>query len=157
MSRVKKISLIFAVAFVVAGLLLTLNFSTYEVTARYRSASSSRISSSANLEVFSDSACTQSLTSIGWGTVSSGNSVTKTVYIKNQGRYPLTLSLITTNWNPSNAQAFITVNWNRESATLMAGRTVSATLTLSASPSASGFTTFGFNVVIFGERYRNYS
>ena len=157
MSRVKKISLIFAVAFVVAGLLLTLNFSTYEVTARYRSASSSRISSSANLEVFSDSACTQSLTSIGWGTVSSGNSVTKTVYIKNQGRYPLTLSLITTNWNPSNAQGFIRVDWYREGVTLTVGRTVSAILTLSASPSASSFTIFSFDIVIIGERYRNYS
>ena len=157
MPRVENIALMFAVAFVIVGLMLTLNNATYEATAKFRTARTGRISASANLEVFSDSACAQSLTSIEWGTVSSGNSVTKTVYIKNQGRYPLTLSLITTNWNPSNAQAFITVNWNRESATLAAGRTVSAILTLSASPGASGFTTFGFNVVIFGERYRNYS
>ena len=157
MSRAKKISLILAVAFVVTGLLLTLNFSAYEATARYRSTSSSRISMSANMEVYSDRACTQSLTSIEWGTVTSGNSVRKTVYIKNQGRYPLTLSLVTTNWNPSNAQGFIIVDWNHEGATLAAGRTMWATLTLSASPSASSFTIFGFDVVIIGERYRNYS
>ena len=156
MSRAKKISLMFAVAFIVTGLLLTLNFSTYEATARYRS-STSRISMSVNVEVYSDRACIQRLTSVNWGTISSGDSVTKTVYIKNQGRYPLTLSLITTNWNPSNAQGFIIVDWNREGVTLTVGRTVSAILTLSASPSASSFTIFSFDIVIIGERYRNYS
>jgi hypothetical protein len=152
MARAKNIALMFAVAFIAIGLLLTLNLSTYEATAR-----KSKITASAKLEVYSDQACTQSLTSIDWGTVSIGDSVTKTFYIKNQGRHPLKLSLITTNWNPNSAHDLLVINWNREGATLAAGRTASATLTLSASPSASDFTTFGVNVVIFGEKYRNYS
>lgn len=152
MALAKNIALMFAVAFIAIGLLLTLNLSTYEATAR-----KSKITVSAKLEVYSDQACTQTLTSIDWGTVSIGDSVTKTLYIKNQGRHPLTLSLTTTNWNPNSAQGLLVVNWNREGATLAAGRTASAALTLSASPNASDFTTFGVNVVIFGEKYRNYS
>ena len=152
MSRAKKIALTVAVTSIVIGLLLTFNLSTYEATAK-----KSRIKASAKLEVYSDQACTQSLTSIDWGTVSLGDSVTKIFYIKNQGRHPLTLSLTTTNWNPNIAHGLLVVNWNREDTILAAGRTASATLTLSASPSASNFTTFGVNVVIFGEKYRNYS
>ena len=156
MSRVKTIALMLAVVIVVIGLLFTLNMSIYEATARSRNARPNRIWTSANLEVYSDSACTQSLTSIDWGTVSSGDSVTKTLYLKNQGRTSVRLSLITVNWSPRIAYGLIVVNWNREGATLVAGQTLSATLTLSASPTASGFTTFGVNVVILGQGYRNY-
>ena len=47
--------------------------------------SSSGVISTANLGIYSDSACTQRITSINWGNLSPSSSVTRTVYIKNTG------------------------------------------------------------------------
>ena len=53
-----------------------------------------------NVGVYSDAACTQNLTSIDWGSVYPGGSVPKTIYVKNTGNAPITLSMTTASWNP---------------------------------------------------------
>ena len=111
---------------------------------------SSGIVATANLGAYSDSACTQSLTSISWGTVSPGSSVVRTVYVKNVGTTQVTLSMTKANWNPANANGPITLTWNQEGAVLAASQVATATLTLSASSTISGITTFSMDVVITG-------
>ena len=103
-----------------------------------------------NVGVYSNSACTQNCTSINWGTLAPGNSTTQTIYVKNTGTVPVTLSMATANWSPSNANAYLSVTWNRDSYVLAAGSSVSAKLTLTASASAGSITTFNFNIVITG-------
>jgi hypothetical protein len=103
-----------------------------------------------DLAVYSDSACTKSMTSFNWGNISPGATVTDTVYIKNTGGTQVTLSLSVSNWNPAAANGPITISWNREGTTLAANQVLSATITLSVSPNASGFTTFSVNAVITG-------
>lgn len=103
-----------------------------------------------SLGVYSDSACTQNLTSIDWGTLSPGGSVTRTIYVKNTGNTQITLSMTPANWNPASANGPITLTWNREGTTLSAGQSTSATLTLSVSSSISGITSFSVNIVISG-------
>jgi hypothetical protein len=103
-----------------------------------------------NVGVYSNSACTQNLTSINWGTVSPGDSVTRTIYVKNTGNSQVTLSMTKTNWNPTSANGPITVTWNRESTTLVADQVTTATLTLSVSESVSGITDFSVEIVITG-------
>ena len=103
-----------------------------------------------NVGVYSNSACTQNLTSINWGTVSPGDSVTRTIYVKNTGNTQVTLSMTKTNWNPASANGPITITWNRESTTLVADQVTTATLTLSVSESVSGITDFSVEIVITG-------
>ena len=108
------------------------------------------VAASANVGVYSDYSCTQSVSSISWGTISPSSSITRTVYVKNTGSPQLTLSMTKTNWNPASADGPITLTWDRESTQLTANQVTLATLTLSASSNTNGITTFSFNVVISG-------
>jgi hypothetical protein len=103
-----------------------------------------------NVGVYSNSACTNQLTSIDWGTVSPGNSASKIIYLKNTGNAEITLSMDTANWNPSNADGPITLTWNRESATLTPNQVTTATITLSISESITGITNYSVDIVITG-------
>ena len=117
---------------------------------REQSVSSSGTVTAVNVGVYSDSACTLNLTSIDWGTIAPGSSVTKTIYVKNTGSAQITLSMTKTSWVPSSADGPITLTWNRESTILAVGESTAATLTLSVSSSISGITTFSVNIVITG-------
>jgi hypothetical protein len=112
--------------------------------------SSSGTITTVNVGVYSDSACTKPLTSIDWGAISPGGSVTRTIYVKNTGSVQITLSMTKTNWNPTSANGPITITWNKEGTTLTANAVATATLTLSVSSSISGITTFSVNIVIAG-------
>jgi hypothetical protein len=103
-----------------------------------------------DLAVYSDISCTQPLTSITWGTILSGGSVEKTIFVKNSGSAPLTLSLSTSNWNPLNAAQSITITWNKENAVLGSGQSNAAKITLAVAYSVSGISDFGVTIVIAG-------
>ena len=103
-----------------------------------------------NVGVYSDAACTLNLTSIDWGNVYPGDSVSRTIYVKNTGNAPIALSMTTASWNPASAAGQITVTWDKENALLNAGQSTSATLTLSVSQSISSVTSFSLNIIISG-------
>ena len=104
-----------------------------------------------NVGVYTNSACTTNCTSISAGTLTPGTSKTYTVYVKNTGDVPVTLSMTTSGWNPSTANGPITLTWNRANYNLAVGASVSATLTLTVSSSIStSITAFSFNVAITG-------
>ena len=111
---------------------------------------SSSITSDVNVGVYTDSACTNNCTSIYWGNIAPTYSTNRTVYVKNAGTVPITLSMTTTSWAPSNAVSYLTATWNKEGYVLAAGNSTSATLTLIASASAGNITNFNFNIVITG-------
>ncbi len=107
--------------------------------------------SAINVGVYTDSACTINCTSLSAGTLAPGATKTFTVYVKNTGTTPMTLNMVTSGWNPSAANGPITLTWNRESYSLAAGASVSATLTLAVSSSiSSSITSYSFNMVIKG-------
>jgi hypothetical protein len=103
-----------------------------------------------NVGVYSDSACTNELTTLDWGTISPGNSETITIYLKNTGNARITLTMTTTDWTPVNADGPIELIWDKENANLDPDQETAATLTLSVSESIDGITNFSFNVVITG-------
>ncbi len=146
----RKISTGTIMAIAIVGLILTVT------TAGLLSASQSVYSTgtvditAVNVGVYSDAGCTLSLTSISWGTISPGNSVTQTIYVKNTGNTPITLSMTTSNWNPVAANGPISISWNRQSQVLSAGSSIAATVTLTVSSSISGVTDFSVNIVITG-------
>lgn len=100
--------------------------------------------------IYSDASATTRLTSIDWGILEPDESKSVTLYIRNEGNYAVTLSLLTENWNPSIASQHMTLSWNREGQSVNPSEIVDATLTLAVSPGVSGITDFYFDVVIIG-------
>jgi hypothetical protein len=112
--------------------------------------SASHIVTRGKLGVYSNSACTQKITSIEWGPIQQGNSTSKIVYVKNLGTITLRLSLSNTNWTPTTAKGSVSLIWNRESTILARNQVTSANLTLGVSPNISATTRFNMDIVISG-------
>jgi len=112
--------------------------------------STGAITTSPNIGVYSDAACTTPISSVTWGSLTAGTSATQTVYVKNTGTGTMTLSLATSNWTPSAASTYLTVSWNKQGSTLTAGQSTTAILTLSVSASVTGITTFSNTITLSG-------
>lgn len=93
---------------------------------------------------------TSPVTTIDWGTIAAGESVAKTVYIRNNGTVPVVLNMTTSEWTPSTAANYITVTWNCSNYFLSAGHVVGATLNLNVNSTISGITNFSFRITITG-------
>ena len=106
--------------------------------------------STVGVGVFNDAGCTVIATTIAWGNIAPSGSVSRTVYVKNTGNVPVTLSMAVSGWVPANGGTYLTVVWNRVGYVLAAGASVDAALTLSASASAGAITSFSVNIVITG-------
>jgi hypothetical protein len=148
MVKPKLVALFVAVACIV-GMVFGSVFASAFLNVRGAIPSTGMVSA-VNVEVYSDGSCTQNLTSIDWGSVYPGGSVSRMVYVKNTGNVPLTLSLTTASWNPISAAGQISVTWDKDNTVLNAGQSTAATLTLSVSQSISGVISFSVKVVITG-------
>ena len=137
-------------ALVIIGVALTLT--TYAALSTSTNVpSTGLVATSANLGIFSDSACSTSLSSINWGTPTPGGVYTQTIYIKNTGSgLSLSLNMTTTNWNPANSNGPITVTWNKEGTRLLPGQSTVATLTLNVSSNIADITNFYVQICITG-------
>ncbi len=144
----KRLSTHAFLAIIVVVMLLSL--STLGLLTISQNISSSGTITTVNVGVFSDSQCTQPLSTINWGSVSPGSTVSRTVYIKNTGGLPLTLSMSTSSWNPVTAGDFMAITWNRENAVLNAGDSVSAELVLTVDSDITEVTAFSVNIIISG-------
>jgi hypothetical protein len=103
-----------------------------------------------NVEAYSDAACTQPVTTLNIGTVSPGSTATQTIYVKNTGNIPLTLTMATSDWNPTGADSYLSLSWNRQNTILAAGQSIQATLTLTVAADTGSITTFSVSATITG-------
>lgn len=104
------------------------------------------INNSLSLGIYSDSACTTSVSSIAWGSLSPGGTITRTVYVKNLGTMTMTLQCIFTNWTPTNSTNYITLAWNRENTSLAPKASIAATFTMTVSSSIHDITNFSVDI-----------
>ena len=93
---------------------------------------------------------TNPVTSLNWGMINPNSTQSKICYIENTGNQTLTLSMSTSSWSPANCTLFMQFGWNLTGATLSAGQTKAALLSLEVLPSVEGITTFSFDVTIIG-------
>ena len=100
--------------------------------------------------VYSDDECTTTLSSIGWGMLEPGSSKNVSCYIRNEGNSVSTLSMDTSNWNPSNASDYMSLIWDYGGQSIDLGEVVEVTFTLSVSASIEGITSFSFDITIVG-------
>src|SRR5512136_1838711 len=121
---------------------------TLALTQRSQSIPTSGMVIGIGVGVYADQACSQNLTGISWGVVAPGESVNRTVYVKNTGNAQITLSMAASGWSPPTANGRIAVSWDRESSLLGASQSVAATIVLFVSPSISGVSDFSVKVVI---------
>jgi hypothetical protein len=138
------------IVLIVIGLGLTLT--TYSVLSLNKTlASGGNVKVTPGLGIYADSACSIPLTSINWGNVTPGTSVTQTMYIENTGTgASLSLSLSTSNWSPSNVNGPIAISWNQEGTRLLPGQSVAVAITATISPSIADISNFNVQIVITG-------
>jgi hypothetical protein len=103
-----------------------------------------------NVEVYSESSCTQTCNTINVGELNPGSTTTKIIYVKNTGTVPETLSMTVSDWNPPAASSLIDITWNQQNTVLDAGQSIQAVLTLEAASNTGGFTNFSCNVTFIG-------
>ena len=101
------------------------------------------------IDVYGDAACTQVISSVGWGEIEAGSSKTRVVYVKNNGDDGVSLSLLTENWDPVGASNYLQLSWDYDGSTIVSGEVRQITLVLSVSSSAGGLS-FSFDIVIIG-------
>jgi len=103
-----------------------------------------------NVGVYLDEQCTQNCTSINWGGVYPDDAINRTVYVKNTGAVPITLSITDGNWDPIDASDYLTLTWDKQGEVLEVDNSVPANLTLSVASDTGDLTAFNFNIIITG-------
>jgi hypothetical protein len=103
-----------------------------------------------NLGVYTDSSCSENLTSINWGSLSPEDVIYKAIYVKNTGNSPVNIQMTTDSWNPVEASGPIILAWNKENVVLNPGEVAEATLTLTVAADISGINDFSFDIIIMG-------
>jgi hypothetical protein len=84
------------------------------------------------------------------GNVDPGSTVSRTIYIKNTGNIPLTLSMAASGWSPTGANTYLTLSWNRQDDVLDAEDSVSATFELTVASDTGSLTSFSCSITITG-------
>lgn len=105
---------------------------------------------SINVEVYWDRECTQVARHVEWGNIEPGESIEKTIFIKNNGDAPMTLHMYSSSWDPAVAEICITLTWDKQGATIFADEVLEAMLILIVSDLNTVVTDFSFNIVIEG-------
>jgi hypothetical protein len=146
--QLKKIPSIAIIALVITALALTVT--TLAVLSSSQNVPLNGTITTVNLGVYSDSACTQTVTSLNVGTLNPGGTANQTVYVKNTGNVPETLTMTTNNWTPANAPTYLTLTWNRQNTVLNADASTQATLTLTVASNSGSLTTFSCDVTLTG-------
>jgi hypothetical protein len=146
--KLRKIPLAAVVALALTALALTVT--TAAVLSANQTVPLNGTINAVNLGVYSDSNCTIPVSALNVGTLSPGATATQTIYVKNTGNLPETLTMTTGNWTPSNANTYLTLTWNRGNIVLNAGASIQATLTLTAAANTGSLTTFSCDVTLTG-------
>lgn len=145
---VQKQAKLAAVAIAITGILVTLG--AIAALSDSQTVPVNGTVTAVDVEAYTDSACAIPCTILNVGTVAPGSTVTQIVYIKNAGTVPMTLTMIASNWNPTNADDYLTITWNRQNTVLAAGQSTPATLTLTATADTGSLTTFSCSITITG-------
>jgi hypothetical protein len=118
---------------------------------QYRISGAGNIQLPPKINVYSDAACTAPVTSVDFGTFAPGDTVNRTIYLRNEGGVTGTYSVATANWNPTIASQFLGLSWDYAGASVSPGTVTKVILHLHASTSLTsetGITNFSFDAII---------
>ena len=142
----KKAMLILAIILsLIAGSVLT--YGLTQMTRRIPTYASLKV---VGIGIYKDVDFTVSVTEINWGILEAGEQKNFLAYIKNESNVPITLTMLTEEWNPQNASSFITLSWDYDESVIDVDGSIPITFTLNISPAVVGINSFSFTIVIVG-------
>lgn len=100
------------------------------------------------LEVYSDPGLTQDLSSIDWGELSPGETVNRSIYVKNTGPGRILLGYSLQAWAPPGAEAFLIFSWDYQDTDIYPDDSQGILLSLEVLPEIQGITEFSFDIVV---------
>ena len=103
-----------------------------------------------NIEVYSDPACTQALSSLDWGIPEPGDTVDRVVYLKNIGNADMTLNMYVSNWNPGGVDTYLSLSWDQENTVMVPDEVLVSTISLSVDSGITGITDFSYQITLQG-------
>ena len=101
-----------------------------------------------NVGLYADQVCTTPVESIQWGLIEPGATANQAVYIRNEGDSNTTLTMILSNWNPTNSSNYIGLSWDYTGQTLDISQVIQVRFTLFILENIQGITDFSFDVTI---------
>jgi hypothetical protein len=129
--------------------LILLSPYTFGLLSAQHMTSSTGIVASVDIAVYQNSAGTQNLTTLNWGTIYPGQDITHVIYVQNTGNVNMTLQLDAANWYPSATAEYITVNWDFTPGDLITPRTITPIqIRLSVSVDIQNIQTFDFDILL---------
>jgi hypothetical protein len=144
------IALLLLITYTLALSLVSQVFTAGQTVKTLSSTGSIQIQTTEGVGVYSDAQCTAQLSTLAWGTLQPGGNKNITCYIKNEGDTPTTLSLESSNWNPTSASEYLTLNWDYNDQPINIGSSVEVTLTLRVASNITGISSFTFDITIVG-------
>jgi hypothetical protein len=133
-----RVILMVSLALVLGALLVGLFENSLSLIQTSKTVSSGGSVKGIGVGIYWDSACSSTVSSINWGVLDPGSNITVTVYVRNEGNAPATLSQTTQNWNPSTASSYLTLRWNYAGQTMSVNQVLQVKLTLIISPRSPG-------------------
>jgi len=103
---------------------------------------------SINISIYSDSACTEPLTAIHWGSIKVGETKTSMAYLRNEGTLAVTVTLSVGDWVPSASSGALSLTWDSENAQVEVGNVQPVVFSLKALN--NNVTGFAFRTIVTG-------
>ena len=98
--------------------------------------------------IYWNQGCTNRTLSLDWGPIEPGSNSTVMVYVRNEGDSAVSLWMTTSNWTPSVASSYLTLSWTYSGRILRAYEVIPIELKMNVSPTVSGITDFGVDIVV---------
>ena len=102
------------------------------------------------IETYWDSKCTIRVSSIDWGALEPGTNKTVTLFIKNKGKTPVTLSYYVANCEPFEITNWLTLAWDYTGQSIKFKEVIQVVFDLYTSENADPMETFSFDIIIAG-------
>jgi len=106
--------------------------------------SSSGIVASEGISVYSEATGTYSVSHLYWGKISVNNTITRSIYVRNDGATAVSLQVLAIEHVPAEASVLVFTS-NCEEAVILQGETFELVMTLTL-PEQVAFTVFSFNI-----------
>jgi hypothetical protein len=142
------------VPYLLLVLMLMATVGTFEfVHLRNSVPSVSAVEATANIGVYWDQSCSNTVSSIDWGVLSPGQTRQVVVYVRNEGNQSILLTVTSANYSPANASSYLNFSWTCGNPAVAPSKTVQVAPSLYVSPYVKGNSSFSFDVIFGGKGY----
>jgi len=104
--------------------------------------------------VYWDPQCTEEVASIDWGELMPGSARSVIIFLRNEVLdSSCFMSFWTENWNPPDADMYISVRWDYDNRNVELDKIVQVTMTIEVAPDIREVSNFDFRMIFFGTEH----